>query len=61
MTNAFSDLNRDGMSDLVWSDPKANRATVWLMRGTVPFERGPELPGASRSRLGMRPGHRFQR
>ena len=45
MANALSDYNRDGMSDLVWNDPTANRAMVWLMRGTEPFERGPELPG----------------
>jgi hypothetical protein len=39
------DFNRDGMSDLLWYNPTTNRLTVWLMRGTEPFERGREIPG----------------
>ncbi len=39
------DFNLDGMSDVLWYDPTSTRIEVWLMRGTVPFDRGPILPG----------------
>ncbi len=39
------DYNLDGMEDLLWYNPVTNRLSVWLMRGTEPFERGPEIPG----------------
>ncbi len=45
LISASSDRNLDGMADLLWSDPRANLMTVWLMRGTEPFERGPVIPG----------------
>jgi hypothetical protein len=42
--NAVGDLNLDGMTDIVWYNVQTKRMTVWLMRGTEPFERGPEIP-----------------
>jgi FG-GAP-like repeat len=39
------DFNLDGMADLLWYNRLTNRLTVWLMHGTEPFERGPEIPG----------------
>ncbi len=39
------DFNLDGMADLLWYNTTTNRMTVWLMHGTEPFERGPEIPG----------------
>jgi hypothetical protein len=45
--NAVGDLNLDGMTDIVWYNIATKRMTAWLMRGTVPFERGPEIPGPS--------------
>jgi hypothetical protein len=42
--NAVGDLNLDGMTDIVWYNVATKRLTVWLMRGTEPFERGPEIP-----------------
>src|SRR6185437_15754233 len=40
-----SDRNFDGMADLLWADPVGNRMTVWLVRGTELFERGPVIEG----------------
>lgn len=39
------DFNLDGMADVLWYNPRTNRMIVWLMSGTEPLERGPELPG----------------
>ncbi len=39
------DFNLDGMADVLWFNPTTNRMAVWLMRGTEPFERGPESRG----------------
>ena len=36
------------MGDLLWGNPETNRFTVWLMAGTEPFERGPDIPGPGR-------------
>lgn len=41
------DFNLDGMADILWYNPTTNRITVWLMRGTEPFEKGREIPGPS--------------
>ncbi len=40
-----TDFNLDGMADLLWYNPTTNRMAVWLMAGTTPLERGPEIPG----------------
>lgn len=40
-----SDVDGDGMSDLVWFDTTPLRMRVWLMNGTVPIVEGPDIPG----------------
>jgi hypothetical protein len=40
-----ADTNGDGLADIVWSNPKTNSLTVWLMDGTHVLSRGPELAG----------------
>ncbi|MFT3772631.1 MAG: VCBS repeat-containing protein [Minicystis sp.] len=40
-----SDFNRDGLRDVLWSDRRTNRLTVWLMSGTAVLAKGPEIPG----------------
>jgi hypothetical protein len=45
LVNGVADFNFDGMSDLLWWNQITNRMTVWIMRGTVPIEQGPEIPG----------------
>jgi len=40
-----ADFNLDGMADVLWYNPTTNRMSVWLMAGTEPFLRGPEIPG----------------
>lgn len=42
---AIADYNGDGQSDLLWFNTTTHRMLVWLMRGTQPFEIGPEIPG----------------
>jgi hypothetical protein len=42
---AAGDFNRDGMGDVPWFNASTKRVSVWLMRGTEPLERGPEIPG----------------
>jgi hypothetical protein len=39
------DFNLDGMADVLWYDPASNLTSVWLMRGTQPFEKGPTFEG----------------
>jgi hypothetical protein len=45
VAGAGADFNGDGMSDMHWYNPTTKRAVVWLMAGTEPLERGPEIPG----------------
>lgn len=40
-----ADFDRDGMADVFWYNPTANRIAVWLMQGTELREPGPALPG----------------
>jgi hypothetical protein len=41
------DFNFDGMADVLWYNPRSNLTSVWLMRGTEPFEKGAEFEGPS--------------
>src|SRR5262249_51851855 len=45
IVGAGADFNGDGMADMHWYNPTTKRAVVWLMAGTEPFVRGPEIPG----------------
>lgn len=55
------DFNGDGISDLLWYNWRTNRMTVWLMRGTQPFEHGPEIPGPPGENWLVRFGAAFDR
>ena len=39
------DFDGDGLADVLWYEPVANRLAVWLMRGTVVSRVGAEIPG----------------
>lgn len=39
------DSNGDGCADVVFHNAATNRFRIALMRGTLPFELGPEIPG----------------
>jgi hypothetical protein len=40
-----SDVNGDGSYDVIWLNTNPLRMRVWLMKGTVPIEEGPDIPG----------------
>lgn len=40
-----ADYNRDGMSDMVWSDTTSRLLIVWLMNGTALIAPGPPISG----------------
>ena len=42
---AATDFNLDGFADVPWYNLTTHRLTVWLMRGTQPFDHGPEIEG----------------
>lgn len=41
----LGDFNGDGLNDVLWYNPSANRFAVWLMNGTHVLAKGPELAG----------------
>jgi hypothetical protein len=40
-----SDVNGDGIFDMIWFDTNPLRMRVWLMDGTVRLLQGPDIPG----------------
>jgi hypothetical protein len=40
-----SDVNADGMADVMWQNPAGRRFALWLMTGTQVLLRGAESPG----------------
>ncbi|APR79928.1 Hypothetical protein A7982_05275 [Minicystis rosea] len=42
-----ADFNRDGMSDVIWTNAKRGTMAVWLMSGAHLLAAGPEIPGPS--------------
>jgi hypothetical protein len=45
VVSAGGDYNQDGLGDIYWNNWTTHRSVVWLMAGTHPFERGPEIMG----------------
>lgn len=39
------DFNRDGMDDVLWTNPTTNEVAVWLMNGVQVVAAGPEIAG----------------
>ncbi|WP_437278140.1 VCBS repeat-containing protein [Sorangium sp. So ce375] len=42
---SLSDLNRDGMADVIWNDKEQNVMTTWTMDGPQLLAPGPVIPG----------------
>jgi lipid-binding SYLF domain-containing protein len=42
---SLSDLNRDGMADVIWNDKEQNVMTTWTMDGSQLLAPGPVIPG----------------
>jgi hypothetical protein len=43
--NDLGDVNGDGLSDIVWTEPRTNRMDVWLLDGTRQLEPGVHTQG----------------
>ncbi len=52
IVGSAGDVDGDGMSDTIWLNSNPPRLSVWLMNGTLPVIRGPEIPGPSSGRDG---------